>query len=547
MRPSRPSLRTTGWAAAGLVLALAGCNGSLDHGHGATRTVGPAVITVALPEAMGPLERPAVEFDHGKHTTALSQKGCAACHPAGEGGALSHRFARVKDPAEREALVTLYHNGTKQHPGCVTCHRDTAAAGQKSGPVACGQCHAWRGPAESTRKAMRFDASLHHRHDKATKGECKACHHVYDEAQKKLVYKKGAEESCLACHGKKQKDNTPSLRAAAHTQCIGCHNDRIAERKKSGPQRCAGCHSAEAQNKLPRLENIPRLVSGQKDLTWIHTEGARTRAVRFMHKDHEAIDGIFCTDCHHQGKKACGTCHTLRGAKEGGGVTLEQASHRHDSSLSCVGCHLEQTQNKRCGGCHTLVGNAPAQQTCNVCHQGKPSPALPTPAPADAPADGGAEPAPADDAPVAAPAPAPAPADGLAPLPGFAKDLPKEVKIDILADRYQATVMPHDKHVAAMRKVFGKSKLARTFHARGDELCSGCHHHSPPNVMPPSCRDCHGSSSPTDEDRPALEAAYHRQCIGCHKTMGVKKTGCTDCHAPAKPGAAAPPKKEGAR
>ena len=37
-------------------------------------------------------------------------------------------------------------------------------------------------------------------------------------------------------------------------------------------------------------------------------------------------------------------------------------------------------------------------------------------------------------------------------------------------------------------------------------------------------------------DKPGLTAAYHRQCIGCHQAMAIRKTGCTDCHAKAAGG-----------
>jgi hypothetical protein len=45
-------------------------------------------------------------------------------------------------------------------------------------------------------------------------------------------------------------------------------------------------------------------------------------------------------------------------------------------------------------------------------------------------------------------------------------------------------------------------------------------------------------------ERPQLKAAYHLQCMGCHKGMDVKRpvnTSCASCHKAKAPAAAEAP------
>ncbi len=56
-----------------------------------------------------------------------------------------------------------------------------------------------------------------------TGNKCESCHHTYDEAQKKLIYKKDTENSCRACHKAKDEKNARSMKKVAHSACIGCH------------------------------------------------------------------------------------------------------------------------------------------------------------------------------------------------------------------------------------------------------------------------------------------------------------------------------------
>ena len=62
--------------------------------------------------------------------------------------------------------------------------------------------------------------------------------------------------------------------------------------------------------------------------------------------------------------------------------------------------------------------------------------------------------------------------------------------------------------------------------------CATCHHYSPAGKFPP-CRECHGEipSNPQNLRQPGLKAAYHRQCLGCHREWS-HETKCVVCHLP---------------
>jgi hypothetical protein len=119
----------------------------------------------------------------------------------------------------------------------------------------------------------------------------------------------------------------------------------------------------------------------------------------------------------------------------------------------------------------------------------------------------------------------------LEPLPAVGDDFPDEITIDFLKQKYEPSVLPHRKIVERLDAIVRGSKLAVRFHGSGDISCSGCHHQSPAGDRPPPCRSCHAGEADATRDKPALLAAYHRQCIGCHQRMAIGHEGCTDCHA----------------
>ena len=502
-------------------MALVGAAGCTGVGSGDERFVGPAIIEIRLPAAMGSLRRPAVEFDHAEHSKALEED-CTACHLVDDELGLIAKLNRRADGSDGDELMELYHRE------CIGCHQERDDAG----PVTCGECHVRRPAALSLRAPMSWDYSLHRRHvaglaDREA-DSCEHCHHVLDETtdvregmgrgpgsrsgvgEAKLEYRAGTEEACASCHGEADDGDTLSLRNAAHRDCINCHRRRAADKLETGPTTCMGCHDDKAQAEYERIDAPPRLLRAepgrQPNQTWIATPDGKSNLVAFDHAAHEAR-APFCTSCHHDSLAACKDCHSLTGKSEGDGITVAQAYHRVSSQHSCVGCHAARTAEPECAGCHSLLTPPPGDAACARCHNGPPAGT----ATADLPA---------------------APAAAVAtPLPQTSDDFPENLTIDVLVADYAASEFPHQQMVAALFEHVSASPLATRFHGTTEALCSGCHHQSPIGARPPPCRSCHADTAEPGNDKPGLRAAYHRQCIGCHQQMGIKEVGCVDCHA----------------
>jgi len=485
------------------LLLVSGCEGFYaDSAHpAATRTTGPATIQLALPAEFGAPERPPVEFDHQAHVKALDKEGCGVCHYVDVEKSLHPRLKFKQAPEDSTDWMEAYHQV------CVTCHDDRLKQKKSTGPDDCGDCHRHRPAAVSTRKEMRFDYSLHYRHVRASGEECSACHHVYDRAAKKLVYKSGSEDACNVCHPGEKAGQAPALREAAHVACINCHIERQGKVGRTGPWLCTGCHSAEGQAKIEKLQEVPRLERGQPDAMWIAAQGATTNVAGFNHRIHESQTDS-CSGCHHKSLGKCSECHTLRPDPKGGGMTLEQVHHMPDSDRSCVGCHRERSVQDQCAGCHHMLPQPPSQASCRFCHNG------PLPRRIDAQASPFIPMTPRD----------------LPELPAVSADFPEEIEIKVLASKYRPSKFPHQKIVAALDEGVRENQLAARFHNETSVLCAGCHHRSPPGERVPACRSCHGDAAHPQKDLPDLTAAYHRQCIGCHQAIGHPATGCTDCH-----------------
>jgi len=92
---------------------------------------------------------------------------------------------------------------------------------------------------------------------------------------------------------------------------------------------------------------------------------------------------------------------------------------------------------------------------------------------------------------------------------------PDVVVINEMSDNYTGVVFSHKIHSQMSEMTVG---------------CTGCHHY---NTTGPvlNCRECHESSrSREDVSVPDLKAAFHRQCMSCHKQWS-HENGCnTQCH-----------------
>ncbi len=462
----------------------------------------PSCIDMTLPTALGPQQRAPARFEHADHVKALGKDPCAQCHVAPNDGDMSLKGVSLAAGTTRSSAIDQYHEL------CIGCHQKRPPAGQKAGPELCGECH--RGSSASAAQApVAMDLSLHQRHVAAEDSKCEKCHHVYDQAAGKLVYRKGEESACTDCHGKADDGRKLSWQHAAHAACVGCHVKTAASGKKAGPTDCAGCHDPAKLRAVKRLDPIPRLDRGQGVWIWMRAPWATTATVVFPHEKHETATGS-CTDCHHDTMRKCQDCHTDEGKAEGGWVTLDTAFHARTSSRSCVGCHERRAEaNPECAGCHDGTVRRGTSARCAVCHDGGDHPrATADTNPEDKPAELGALPT--------------------------SPDLPdKDLVIKDLAHLYQGAKMPHPKIIARLDKAVRANPLATTFHGQATTLCEGCHHHEAQRAKASRCTSCHGKEDEALRDRPSALQAYHRQCVDCHKRMSIKAVGCTDCHAKA--------------
>jgi hypothetical protein len=91
---------------------------------------------------------------------------------------------------------------------------------------------------------------------------------------------------------------------------------------------------------------------------------------------------------------------------------------------------------------------------------------------------------------------------------------PDVIVIDELEDRYSPVIFSHKLH-AQMSEMTGG--------------CLGCHHY---NTLGPilSCNECHSIERKREDVRvPDLKAAYHQQCLDCHRQWS-HQTECVSCH-----------------
>jgi len=481
------------------------------------------IIRIDSMRVFGKLTRPPVTYLHQKHTEALENKNkdCSACHLS-QDNRLSTKFMRLQNTAKEE-VMDIYHTN------CISCHKASAADKEKSGPVVCGECHKDGAGVLSSWRPIGMDKSLHYRHTKAQADKCENCHHVYNEATKKLYYAKGKEGTCRYCHQAATEDNRISMRLASHMECVGCHRQTLAKNESAGPITCNGCHDAGQQKLIEKLKNVPRMAANQPDFVFVKkikgngkttNPATRMNLVPFNHKDHETYNDT-CRVCHHAELQSCVSCHTLDGAKEGDFVKLEQAMHRLNAEQSCIGCHESKQTNQSCAGCHTSFERKRQQGTsaCVNCHM------VPNSRVSDEVQRSEEK---MEAATVLENRQAVAAVYNV-------EDIPQTVTIETLMNQYEPVKMPHRQIFQAMINKIDRNKLANYFHYENGTVCQGCHHNSPAAKTPPKCVSCHGRPfNEKDPFKPGLMAAYHRQCMECHKAMEINKpvsTDCTACHA----------------
>lgn len=260
--------------------------------------------------------------------------------------------------------------------------------------------------------------------------------------------------------------------------------------------------------------------------------------VAYNHVIHEKWmqrTGKDCMVCHHTGDAvACTNCHTVDGKAEGKFYTLHQAMHtptirprKEFTPSSCVSCHKEQMKQRDCAGCHTQLVKTRNDDPgwCAVCH-------TITPAMTKEQMQKGITntlPERTNEVLATETALARKPTQYWSPLVA-----PYKVSIDSLKGQYEAALFNHRHHVYSLANRIADNRLAGAFHTSQGTMCVTCHHNAPPTATPPKCVNCHSADiKRMSPGRPALMAAFHLECMNCHKDMRVarpRSTDCSTCH-----------------
>ncbi len=521
-----------------LATVTIGCMFGCNYGSSITGIIAAAestptradVIKIDSMAVFGGLEKAPVEFLHDAHTKALAAKNldCNTCHLT-KNNRIYPKFKRFEDTGRKE-VMNVYHNG------CIACHGEMNLAKEKTGPIDCEDCHTGKDKYLSSRQAMGFDQSLHFAHSQKADNKCETCHHAYDEDKKELFYDKGKEGTCRYCHQQKTEENRISMRQASHLGCINCHLNPPVKGQVNPPLTCAGCHDPIEQQKIKKRTDIPRMDRHQPDIVLLKSVSAFSKAaekrnpmnfVPFDHKAHEAFNDN-CRVCHHKSMQTCRECHLPDGSSKGplgdGAPSLESAMHKADSTRSCQGCHNAGKQDQNCAGCHSPMGQTREmqQEACLKCHR-VPVESLPkdsTPEQEGALARSALQPTAGQTA------------------THLGKDIPETVTLQRLSEQYEAVQFPHRQIINALMDRMKESRLSGFFHDEKEAICQGCHHHSPASDKPPQCANCHGKQwDEKNPSSPGILAAYHLQCLGCHKKMKIEKPAeCIECHELKKSG-----------
>lgn len=499
-----------------------------NHGDGSATMKRTDLILIDSLSLFGPLERPAVAFPHDKHTQVLEKqsKNCLTCHKEAD-GKLSFKFKNTEGSSRKDAM-TIYHDN------CIACHVNIADKGKESGPTTCGECHQKKVNLISVRQPMGLDKSLHYRHVQAQEKKCELCHHEYNAKTKKLFYAKGKESTCRYCHKDKAEEKRISVRSASHLQCISCHRIKLTENLNAGPIHCKGCHSREAQNRIEKIAEIPRMERNQPDTVLIRASAdadsteipaERVAPVAFNHKAHENYNDT-CRSCHHASLGACTGCHTPVGKKDGQNIRLSQAMHKRNADPSCIGCHAVKQRSPKCAGCHSSIKRDKNSDlsSCKACHLSNPDEMQKMQKPMTK----------KEASALAARLITNRPSETAATI---LSEIPDKVVIKKLSDQYKPVELPHRKIITKLLENIKDDKIAGHFHTDPGTLCQGCHHNSPPSKTPPQCGSCHGKPFDTFDTntggsfRSGLMGAYHEQCFNCHAKMGIEKPASRDCTA----------------
>jgi hypothetical protein len=91
-------------------------------------------------------------------------------------------------------------------------------------------------------------------------------------------------------------------------------------------------------------------------------------------------------------------------------------------------------------------------------------------------------------------------------------------------------------HMNDVKGDYGEVTFSHKIHAEMSSFsigCDGCHHYNTTGPVV-KCKTCHSETRKREDlSTPDLEAAYHRQCLNCHRQWN-RTTNCLECHVESK-------------
>jgi hypothetical protein len=326
-------------------------------------------------------------------------------------------------------------------------------------------------------------------------------------------------EGCDLCHPKDEEDkfvftypkekderDKETLMNSFHDECMGCHNERAEEEKKTGPVTCGECHVIEDEylvhEYMPILPDYyePLRDTYHKECVACHQEPAKSAEEagklewkNFYVKEQQKIESdwpevafdYYLHDKHDKAlEEKCELCHYLSPEREEklkaegkepvcqdwlweldekNSLTVEEAAHPR-----CINCHLERKEEGKektgpyyCRECHTGVERTVKEMTS---------------------------------------------------VPRLECDQEEKILIEIEEDaRTKGVPFNHKSH------------------QENTAACQDCHHETLR-----ACKECHTVAGSEEGEGITLAEAYHQtsspwSCIGCHETE-KKKASCAGCH-----------------
>ncbi len=230
-------------------------------------------IFVSVPPQFADLKRAPVLFPHDRHTRALKEEGCSACHPRKD-GAFAFSFPIERKDDSRSGFMKSFHDA------CIDCHTARAGTGRKAGPVTCGECHSakaayhekeylpalpqdygglrdtyhkecaachLKSPGHSKKGAgdldwksfyvraqqriavatpkVVYDYYIHDKHQKPLEKKCELCHYLPPELKQKLAAE-GKEPTGQDWLRQEEPGKSLKQKDPAHLRCLNCHLQR---------------------------------------------------------------------------------------------------------------------------------------------------------------------------------------------------------------------------------------------------------------------------------------------------------------------------------